>query len=140
LSRLRHCRKSAQPVPKAAYRSSCRDKHGVIRTWVLSLHRRANHSATRLLRPALCANTTSFTNRKYITRHNAAREGPSCEHRSVHKRRVTCRFTDRQACGQTCMQIQTDAGPSQCSTPPLMGAQYNKQGSHGSCKVVQNEK
>ena len=26
LSRPRHCRKSAQPVPKAAYRSSCHDK------------------------------------------------------------------------------------------------------------------
>jgi len=27
LSRPRHCRKGAQPVPKAVYRSSCRDKH-----------------------------------------------------------------------------------------------------------------
>jgi len=27
LSRPRHCRKGAQPVPKAAHRSGCRDKH-----------------------------------------------------------------------------------------------------------------
>jgi len=27
LSRPRHCSKDAQPVPKAVYRSGCRDKH-----------------------------------------------------------------------------------------------------------------
>jgi len=50
LSRPRHCSRSAQPMPKAAYRSSCRDKQpSVVRFKPGSSHtavRYANHLAT----------------------------------------------------------------------------------------------
>ena len=36
LSRPRHCSKGVQPVPKAVYRSGCRDKHNCLQ-WVSNL-------------------------------------------------------------------------------------------------------
>ena len=54
LSRPRHCSKGAQPVPKAVYRSGCRDKHNR-RQWDLNLGPFTPQSdvlTTRPLRPA----------------------------------------------------------------------------------------
>jgi len=49
LSRSRNCSKCAQPVPKAVYRSGCRDKHNCPRCPHTTVGR-ANHSATATCR------------------------------------------------------------------------------------------
>jgi len=55
LSRPRHCSKSAQPVPKAVYRSSCRSKHDRPQcdSNLDPLTLQSNALTARLLRPSL---------------------------------------------------------------------------------------
>ena len=48
LSRRRHCRKGAQPVPNAVHRSGCRDKHN----WPRASHTAVNHAIAKPLWPA----------------------------------------------------------------------------------------
>jgi len=54
LSRPKHCSKGAQPVPKAVYRSSCRDKHNCRRrdSNLGPLTPKSDTLTTRPLRPA----------------------------------------------------------------------------------------
>jgi len=55
LSRPRHCSKSAQPVPKAVYHSSCRSKHDRPQcdSNLDPLTLQSNALTARLLRPSL---------------------------------------------------------------------------------------
>ena len=58
LSRPRHCSKGAQPLPKAVYRSGCRDKHNHPR-WDLNpgpFTPQSDALTTRPLRPAINQN------------------------------------------------------------------------------------
>ena len=53
LTRRRHCSKGVQPVPKAVYRSSCRDKHIRLRcdSNMAPLTPQSDTLTTQLLRP-----------------------------------------------------------------------------------------
>ena len=60
LSRPRHCSKGVQPVPKAVYRSGCRDKQlPAVRFEPGSSHTAVRHVTTRRLRHSLSAIFTS---------------------------------------------------------------------------------
>jgi len=62
LSGPRYCSRSAQPVPKTVYHSSCRDKHNRPRcdSNLGPLTRQSDALATRLLRPALLCNSRAY--------------------------------------------------------------------------------
>ena len=59
LSRPRHCSKGAQPMPKAVYRSGCRDKHNHPR-WDSNLGHFTPQSDTLTTRPLRCGHSRSL--------------------------------------------------------------------------------